>query len=75
MLNTYTDTQTRGIMKQESIDKIVLMVKDSPLFPEDVKESVLNDIRTDMHWKHPEWKEPSLLDNNYLRSYYNNMFK
>ena len=53
------------------------MVKNSPLFPEDVKEEVLNDIRTDMNWKHPDWKEPSLTDdkNNYLRSYYNNMFK
>jgi len=59
-------------MKQESIDKIVLMVKNSPLFPEDVKEEVLNDIRTDMG---EDWKEPSLIDNNYLRSYYNNMFK
>jgi len=59
-------------MKQESIDKIVLMVKNSPLFPEDVKEEVLNDIRNDMG---EDWKEPSLIDNNYLRSYYNNMFK
>jgi len=59
-------------MKQESIDKIVLMVKNSPLFPEDVKEEVLNDIRNDMG---EGWKEPSLIDNNYLRSYYNNMFK
>lgn len=48
------------------------MVKNSPLFPEDVKEEVLNDIRNDMG---EGWKEPSLIDNNYLRSYYNNMFK
>ena len=48
------------------------MVKNSPLFPEDVKEEVLNDIRNDMG---EDWKEPSLIDNNYLRSYYNNMFK
>ena len=59
-------------MKKESIDKIVLMVKNSPLFPEDVKEEVLNDVRNDMG---KDWKEPSLLDNNYLRNYYNNMFK
>jgi len=72
MLNTYTDTQTKDIMKQESIDKIVLMVKNSPLFPEDVKEEVLNDVRNDMG---KDWKEPTLLDNRYLRNYYNNMFK
>ena len=59
-------------MKQESVDKIVLMVKNSPLFPEDVKEEVLNDVRNDMG---KDWKEPSLLDSNYLRNYYNNMFK
>ena len=59
-------------LKTETVDKIVLMIKNSPLFPEDVKEEVLNDIRKEMS---EDWKEPSLTDNNYLRSYYNNMFK
>jgi len=63
-------------LKTETVDKIVLMVKNSPLFPEDEKEKVLNEIRTEMHWLHPEWKEPNLTDDKtYLRSYYNNMFK
>ena len=62
-------------IKKETVDKIVLMIKNSPLFPEDEKEKVLSEIRTEMHWLHPEWKEPGLTDNSYLRSYYDNMFK
>jgi len=60
------------LLKTETVDKIVLMIKNSPLFPEDVKEEVLNDIRKEMS---EDWKEPGLTDSNYLRSYYNNMFK
>jgi len=60
------------LLETETVDKIVLMIKNSPLFPEDVKEEVLNDIRKEMS---EDWKEPGLTDNSYLRNYYNNMFK
>ena len=57
----------------EALDRTILMIKNSPMFEEDIKEGVLNQFRESL--KETNWKEPSLLDNNYLRSYYNNMFK
>ena len=58
---------------KEALDRTILMIKNSPMFEEDVKENVLNQFRESL--KETNWKEPSLTDNNYLRSYYNNMFK
>jgi len=58
---------------KEALDRTILMIKNSPMFEEDVKEGVLNQFRASL--KETNWKEPGLTDNNYLRSYYNNMFK
>ena len=49
------------MLKEKTIDKIVLIIKNSPLYEEDEKEKILDEIRTEMHWLKPEWKEPSLI--------------
>jgi len=42
-------------LKEGTINKIVMMIKSSPQFPEDEKEEILNEIRAAMY---AGWNEP-----------------
>ena len=42
-------------LKEGTINKIVMMIKSSPQFPEDEKEEILNEIRSVMY---AGWNEP-----------------
>ena len=42
-------------LKEATINKIVMMIKSSPVFPEDEKEEILNEIRAAMY---SGWNEP-----------------
>jgi len=42
-------------LKEGTINKIVMMIKSSPQFPEDEKEAILNEIRAAMY---SGWNEP-----------------
>lgn len=51
-------------MTLDTMNKITIMVKGSPLFENDIKEKVLNEIRKKMGDK---WEEPSLLSIDYYK--------